>query len=215
MSLAVAVLVRRALHPQRAQRLARRKLLEDQSRAVTLPAHHGVRLVQVPAIVEAGADGRHVRVKVSELGGGLVCDTQRIGGAREGLAPIVPRVCGVEHRGDLLQGIQRVGVVTLDRRSIDEDQVGVGGADSLKVGGADRSENRNTVGAVGQVGGDTGLPSTGHGTDRSNPQRQGVVRRRLRERNDASGLEGKGNLLTGGVGHHPGLGRGRAHGSGG
>lgn len=70
-----------------------------------------------------------------------VCDTNASAVARI-WRQSSPECAVPEHRGDLLQGIQRIGVVTLDRRSIGRIR-SWHGADSLEVGGADRSENRN------------------------------------------------------------------------
>ena len=206
MALTVAVLVRGALHAERGQRLACGQLLEDQARAVTLPAHDGVGLVEVSSVLQTPAHRRHVLIEFSQLRLGLIGNAERVGRQGEGLAPVAALLRGEEDGRDLTQRVQRFSIVVLHRRAVNENQVRVRRTDGLEVGSTDGAEDRDVTRAIGQVVGDGGLAATRDDTDGSHTESERVIGRRLRQRHNASRMGREGHLLPGRVGDDAGLG---------
>ena len=114
---------------------------------------------------------------------------------------------GEEDGRDLSQSGQRLGVIVLHRRAVDEDQVRVSVTEGLKVGGADRAQDRDVTRAIDEVVGDGLLSAPGDDADRGHAQGERIVGRGLRERHDAAGVRREGDLLAGRVGHGARLGR--------
>ena len=158
-------------------------------------------------------------VEFCELGLSLVSNAERVGREGEGLAPVAALLRGEEDGGDLTQGVERLGVIVLHRGAIDKDEVRVRRTDSFKVGGADRTEDRNVARAIDEVVGNGLLAAARDDTDRRHAQGERIVGRRLGERDNTAGVRRQGNLLAGrigdgarrrGLGHRGGLGgRGR------
>lgn len=150
-ALAVTVLVRGALHAECGQSLSGGELLEDQAGAIALPTHDRVRLIEVAGILQTGAHPCDMLVELRELGLGLVGQTQRICGEREGLTSVTTGLSGEEDGRDLRKRSQGFRVVILHRGTVDEDEIRMGRTDSLEVRGTDRSKDRNVSGTIDQV----------------------------------------------------------------
>ena len=200
MALAVTVLVRGTLHTKRTQGLAGGQLLEDEAGAIALPTHDRVGLIEVAGVLQAGANGCNVLIKFRELGLRLVGNAERVGRQGEGLSPVAALLRREEDGGDLSERGQRLGVIVLHRCAVNEDEIRVRRTDSLKVGGADRAQDRDITRAIDEVVGDRLLATAGNDADRGHAQGERVVGRRLRERDDAAGVRRQGHFLTGCVG---------------